>query len=34
MTDVAAVLKAHPGTVPGIDEDALVIAVQECLNCA
>ena len=34
MTDVAAILNAHPGTLPGIDEDALVIAVQECLNCA
>jgi hypothetical protein len=34
MTDVAAILNAHPRTLPGIDEDALVIAVQECLNCA
>jgi hypothetical protein len=32
MTDVAAVLNSHPRTVPGIDEDALIIAVQECLN--
>jgi hypothetical protein len=34
MTDVAAILNAHPRTLPGIDEDALVITVQECLNCA
>jgi hypothetical protein len=34
MTDVAAILNAHPGKLPGVDEDALVIAVQECLNCA
>ena len=34
MTDVAAVLNAHPRTLPGVDVDALVIAVQECLNCA
>ena len=34
MTDVAAILNAHPRTSPGIDKDALVIAVQECLNCA
>ena len=34
MTDVAAILKAHPRTLPAIDEDALVIAVTECLNCA
>ena len=34
MTDVAAILNAHPRRMPGIDADALVIAVQECLNCA
>src|SRR5690242_19274886 len=34
MTDVAAILNAHPRPLPGIDRDALVIAVQECLNCA
>jgi hypothetical protein len=34
MTDVAAVLNANPRTLPGVDVDALVIAVQECLNCA
>ena len=34
MTDVAAILNAHPRTLPDIDGDALVIAVQECLNCA
>jgi hypothetical protein len=34
MTDVAAILNAHPRTLSGIDEDALVIAIQECLNCA
>src|SRR4030095_2466944 len=34
MTDVAALLNANPRALPGIDEDALVIAVQECLNCA
>ena len=34
MTDVATILNAHPGRSPGIDEDALVIAVQGCLNCA
>ncbi|MEU8607178.1 four-helix bundle copper-binding protein [Actinoplanes sp. NPDC048791] len=34
MTDVAAILNAHPRALPGIDQDALVIAVQECLNCA
>ncbi|GIF00845.1 hypothetical protein [Paractinoplanes rishiriensis] len=34
MTDVAAILNAHHRPMPGIDEDALVIAVQECLNCA
>jgi len=34
MTDVAAILNAHPRTLSGIDEDALVIAVQECLNCS
>jgi len=34
MTDVAATLNARPRPVPGIDEDALVLAVQECLNCA
>lgn len=34
MTDVAAILNAHPRAATGIDEDALVIAVQECLNCA
>ena len=34
MTDVAAILNAHPRTLSGIDEDALVIAVQQCLNCS
>ena len=34
MTDVAAALNAHPRALPGIDVDTLVIAVQECLNCA
>lgn len=34
MTDVAAILNANPRSVPGIDEDALVIGVQECLHCA
>jgi hypothetical protein len=34
MTDVAAILNAHPRPLSGIDEDALVIAVQECLNCS
>jgi hypothetical protein len=34
MTDVAAILNAHPRALPGVDQDALVIAVQECLNCA
>jgi hypothetical protein len=33
MTDVAAILNAHPRPSPGLDMDALVIAVQECLNC-
>jgi hypothetical protein len=33
MTDLAALLNAYPGTLPKIDEDALVICVQECLNC-
>ncbi|GIF02734.1 hypothetical protein [Actinoplanes siamensis] len=34
MTDVAAILNAHPRPLPGIDEDALLIAVTETLNCA
>jgi hypothetical protein len=34
MTDVAAILNAHPRTVPDVDRDVLVIAIQECLNCA
>jgi hypothetical protein len=34
MTDVAAILTTQRHLMPGVDEDALVIAVQECLNCA
>ncbi|GIJ50558.1 hypothetical protein Val02_74440 [Virgisporangium aliadipatigenens] len=34
MTDIAAMLNAYPGTLPSIDDDALVICVQYCLNCA
>jgi len=34
MTDVAAILNAHPRTLPDVDQDAVVVAIQECLNCA
>jgi hypothetical protein len=34
MTDMVAILNAHPGTTPGTDKDALVIVLQESLNCA
>jgi uncharacterized membrane protein len=34
MTDIAAMLAAHPTGVRGLDRDALVLCVEECLNCA
>jgi uncharacterized membrane protein len=33
MTDIAAMLDAYPTGLGGIDHDALVLCVQECLNC-
>jgi hypothetical protein len=34
MTDAAAMLNAYPTGLDGIDEDALILCVQQCLNCA
>lgn len=34
MTDATAMLNAYPAGLAGIDEDALIVCVQECLNCA
>ncbi|MCU7730806.1 four-helix bundle copper-binding protein [Actinoplanes sp. KI2] len=34
MTDVAAILNAHPGERRQMDDDLLVICIQEALNCA
>jgi hypothetical protein len=33
MTDIAAMLDAHPAGLGGVDQDALIRCVQECLNC-
>ncbi|OLB80734.1 MAG: four-helix bundle copper-binding protein [Actinobacteria bacterium 13_2_20CM_2_71_6] len=33
MTDIVALLNAYPAALPPIDRDALVLCVQECLNC-
>jgi hypothetical protein len=33
-TDAATILDAYPAGLAGIDEDALVRCLQECLNCA
>ena len=33
-TDAATILHAYPAGLAGIDEDALVRCLQECLNCA
>ena len=34
MTDMAAMLNAYPGTLPKIDDDALVICVQDYIATA
>jgi hypothetical protein len=34
MTDIAALLNSYPAQLPRIDQDALVLCIQECLNCA
>ncbi|MDT5028052.1 MAG: hypothetical protein QOE61_4478 [Micromonosporaceae bacterium] len=34
MIDIAAMLNAYPAGLDGIDQDALILCVQECLNCA
>jgi hypothetical protein len=33
-TGAATILNAYPAGLAGIDEDALVMCLQECLNCA